>query len=809
MGADMADVNNDLYPDIFVTDMLPQYDDRLKTKTTFDDWNRYEMGYRFDYYHQFTRNMLHLNNRDGTFSEIGRLAGVYATDWSWGALIFDMDIDGRKDLFVANGIYQDLTDQDYIQYFSNREVMRSIITDNNVDYVKLIEAIPSVKVPSYAFKNRGNYTYVNKADEWGLGIPSHSNGSAYGDLDNDGDLDLVINNVNEPAFIFKNLTREKFPDQHYLSFHLIGEGNNPFAIGTSITVKTGNEFQYIEQMPMRGFQSTMDHRPLIGLGNASFADSVLVEWPDGRMTLLANIAADTILTLHQKDSKEVSNPTIGADTDQKIFFRKISGETGIDYLHTENDFVDFNRDRLIYHMISTSGPRMAKGDVNRDGLDDLYIGGAKDCPGALFVQQHDGSFIRSNQKLFDLDKTSEDTDAAFFDADQDGDLDLYVTSGGNEFPRSSTALIDRLYNNDGLGNFTRSDQMLPTGRFESSSCVRAADFDKDGIIELFVGIRLVPFLYGVPANGYLLENDGLGNFSDVTSSLAPELREIGMITDMEWQDIDGDEDLDMILTGDWMPITVFRNDQGKFINVTVSSGLKDTNGWWNCLAPGDFDLDGDIDFVAGNHGWNSRFKASKTKPVSMYINDFDQNGTVEQIICTYNGDTAYPLALKHDLVRQLPYLQKKYLKYEDYKNQTVQDIFTPEQLENTLKLEVYNLSSAIILNQGDGTFILKPFEIELQFSPIYAAWVGDIDGDRYPDILTGGNLYKVKPEVGRYDASYGAFLKGQGDGTFTYIEPGKSGLRLDGEIRDILRMGTNQGNRILVARNNDYLEIFK
>ncbi|MBS0001288.1 MAG: VCBS repeat-containing protein [Cyclobacteriaceae bacterium] len=809
MGADMADVNNDGYPDIFVTDMLPEHDARLKTKTTFDNWERYKMGYEYDYYHQFTRNMFHLNNGDGTFSEIGRLAGVDATDWSWGALIFDMDNDGLKDLFVANGIYQDLTDQDYIQYFSNREVMRSIIADNNVDYVKLIGAIPSVKVSSYAFKNKGNFSFENKADDWGLGRPSHSNGSAYGDLDNDGDLDLVINNVNETAFIYKNQSREKTPGNHFISFHLKGEGKNPFAIGASITIKTGNSYRYIEQMPMRGFQSTVDHRPLIGLGNDQRIDTLVVEWPDGRITLLEGIKSDTVLGLHQSDAKQMRHPWRGDENHINSLFKNIPGGEMLVYRHIENDFSDFDRDRLIYHMNSTSGPRIARGDVNNDGLEDIYIGGAKDSPGALYILQNDGSFLRKFQEQFDKDKVSEDTDAAFFDADQDGDLDLYVTSGGSEFPSSSTALIDRLYFNDGTGNFTRSEQILPTNRFESSSCVQAADFDEDGIMELFVGIRMVPFYYGVPANGYLLENDGHGKFHDVTENLAPELKNIGMITDMEWADIDQDGDLDMVLTGEWMPITVFRNDHGKFVSITAVSGLKDSNGWWNSLAPGDFDGDGDIDFVVGNHGRNSRFKASKEKPVSMYVNDFDRNGTVEQIITTFNGDTAYPLALKHDLLRQLPFLQKKYLKYEEYKNQTITDIFSLEQLDQAVHLEVYELSSAILMNQGNSTFDLQPLDIKLQFSPLYAFWVGDVDHDQIPDILAGGNLYRVKPEVGRYDASYGAFLKGNGDGTFTHILPKDSGFKPDGEIRDILNIKTLQGNFILVSRNNDSVLVFQ
>jgi enediyne biosynthesis protein E4 len=558
-----------------------------------------------------------------------------------------------------------------------------------------------------------------------LGRPSHSNGSAYGDLDNDGDLDLVINNVNEPASIYKNLSREKNPENHFISFHLKGEGKNPFAVGTSIVVLSAGSGRYIEQMPMRGFQSTVDHRPLLGLGADQLIDTLVVSWPDGRITLLTGIKADTVLELHQSDAIIMDYPLKLTSKNDNPLFRDVTADGMIAYQHVENDFIDFERDRLIYHMNSTQGPRMALGDVNNnDGLTDLYIGGAKDSPGALFIQRQDGHFIQRMQEQFEKDKASEDTDAELFDADGDGDLDLYVTSGGSEFPGSSTALIDRLYLNDGNGNFKRSDQLLPTSRFESSSCVKAADFDQDGIIELFVGTRMIPSYYGVPANGYLLENDGQGVFRDVTREIAPGLEKIGMITDMEWADIDQDGDLDMVITGEWMPVTIFRNDLGKFTDITNEAGLKDSHGWWNKVASGDFDADGDIDFVIGNHGLNSRFKATKTKPVTMYVNDFDRNGLVEQVICTYNGDSAYPLALKHDLVRQLPMLQKKYAKYEDYKNQTISDIFSQEQLENSITLNAYELSSSLLINEGAGKFLLKPLPMEVQLSPFMACgWV--------------------------------------------------------------------------------------
>ncbi len=805
MGADLADINNDTWPDIFVTEMLPADNGRIKTVTTFENWDRYQYNLSNGYYHQFTRNMLQLNNGDNTFSEVGRLSRVEATDWSWGALMFDMDNDGLKDIFVANGIYQDLTNQDYLQYVSNEEVIRSIVSNRDVDYKKLVELIPSTPIPNFAFHNEGNLKFTNKAAEWGLGKPGFSNGAAYGDLDNDGDLDLVVSNVNSTASIIQNQSNILHPKNAYLKFELVGTGLNTAAWGTNITLYAGKEKFYIEQMPNRGFESSMDPRPNIGLGQRAKVDSILVHWPDGRETRLRNVGTNQVIKLKQRDSAE-RGPQVESDHSHLLFTQ--ANLRGITFKHEESEFVDFDRDKLLFHMLSTEGPRLAVGDVDGDGLEDFFVGGAKEQPGELYIQQQMGGFRKSTQTTFDLDKASEDLTPSFFDADGDGDLDLYVCSGSNEFSTSSIALADRLYINEGQGQFKKSEQILPTFNFESTSVVRPNDMDGDGDLDLFVGVRSHPFLYGVPLNGYLLENDGKGTFTNVSDQRAPQLKEVGMITDAVWADVNHDGHQDLMIVGEYMPLKLFIWKDGSYSDQSESWGLGMSNGWWNVIKAVDIDQDGDVDLIVGNHGLNSRFKASNDKPVEMYINDFDRNGTVEQIICTYAGEKSYPLVLRHDLMMQIPSLKKKYLKYENYKDQTIKDIFTEEELSNSIVQRAYQLASSIFINQGDH-FTMEPLPAEAQLSTVYAIIVDDFDGDGIVDILLAGNLYGVKPEVGRYDASFGTYLRGIGSGKFAAVSSKKSGFSVDGEVRDIKRIKVGDVNYLLIARNNDSLVVYK
>ncbi|SHF35179.1 Repeat domain-containing protein [Cnuella takakiae] len=797
MGADMADINNDAHPDIFVTEMLPQSEARVKTNTTFQSWDKFQLDLQYGYYYQYTRNMLQLNLGNGHFTDIGRFAGVHATDWSWGALITDMDLDGNKDIFVANGIYQDLTNQDYIQYISNESFFKQV-SSGAADYRKMIDLIPSQPVSNYAFSNLGGLRFQNKAKEWGLADPSFSNGSAYGDLDGDGDLDLVVNNVNSPCFVYRNNAREQLTQNNYLALSLQGTAPNTYALGAQVTLYFGDKLAYQELMPMRGFQSTVDTKLVFGLGTTNKIDSIVVLWPDGKRTVQQGIAVNQHLRLSQIDA--VFN-TFSTLTSSATYFQPSTLQ--LPFTHQENPFVDFDRDKLLFHMQSTEGPRMATGDVNGDGRTDLYLCGAKGQPGSLLVQDGSGKFQPTNGDLLLQDRESEDVDALFFDADKDGDQDLYVCSGGPEASAQDLALMDRLYLNDGKGVFSRSPQALPSLTLEPSSCVRAGDWDSDGDLDLFVGIRMQAATPGVGGRGYLLQNDGRGGFTDITRRAAPELLTAGMIRDMQWWDYDKDGRKDMVLAGEWMGITVLHNEGGALrLADPKGLGLEHTRGWWNRLKVADLNGDGYEDLVALNHGENSRFRASAEKPVEWWVGDFDGNGSTEHMLTCYNGEESYPMALRHDVVGVLPVLKKQYLKYEQYREQTIRDMFTPDQLQRARHYVAEELRSVVVLNRGGKSFGVQPLPTEAQLSVLYGVEVVDVDSDGKKDLVLGGNFYESKPEVGIYDGSYGCVLKGDGRGGFSTLPVSRSGLVVQGAVRDIALVNAGGKSLLFFARNN-------
>lgn len=815
MGADIADLNNDAWPEIFVTEMTPEDIPRYRTKAVFDDWDRYQMKVNKGYHHQFPRNTLQLNNRNNSFSEIGRYSGVSATDWSWGALIFDMDNDGWKDIFVANGIYKDLLDRDFLDIYSDPSVMRTLINTEEKAILHLINQIPSVKIPNYAFINNHDLTFTNKSGEMGLETPSWSNGAAFGDLDNDGDLDLVVNNVNMKPFIYRNnlynKNNKKDNDNdnpsNFLSIRLKGEHNNSNATGAMVRVYAGGIVFSQELIPTRGFQSTSDNRLHFGLGSIERIDSVLVVWPDGYYSVVTAPEINRLMNLSRKDipAKEY----IPAKSNYLPIFRQTEDLKAPFFTHQENRFNDFERNMLLLKMISNEGPDIDVGDINGDGLEDLFICNAKDSPSGLITQDKKGSFISVSDITFQKYSASEDICSALFDAEGDGDLDLYVATGGPEYPSASSALADILYINNGNGKFTRTDERLPSGIYESNSCVKPEDFDNDGDIDLFIGTRLKPFSYGVPATSSLLENDGKGNFKNVTSEKASKLKNVGMVTDMNWADIDNDGDRDMIIIGDWMPVKFLINEQGIFRDITSQTGLRKSEGFWHRIIAKDLNNDGLIDFVLGNEGLNSRFRADSVRPLTMYINDFDMNGTVEQVICVTDGSNEYPLAGKDDMVTQIPSLRKKFLKYNDYKDATMTDIFSSDVLARSLKLYAYRSETSVLLNKGNYRFEMISLPAEAQFSPVYAIAAEDFDHDGICDILVGGNQYRIKPEIGINDASYGLFLKGIGHTEWKALLPAESGMLVRGEIRDFESLKVRNRNILVIAMNNDKIQLYE
>ncbi|MFH0843397.1 MAG: VCBS repeat-containing protein [Bacteroidota bacterium] len=803
MGNDVGDINNDGLLDVIVLDMLPDDEKIRKQSGGEDDYELSEIKLESGYNHQFVRNTLQLNLGGGMFSEIGRLAGIYSTDWSWSPLFCDVDNDGWKDLFITNGIYRRANDLDYIKFLTGGNRMFPSKDNSNVSNKNLYEKMPLYPNVSYIYKNNGDLTFSNMAKEWGFNTRSYSNGSTYADLDNDGDLDLIVNNINAPAYIYRN-NAGTLTNNHFLSVVLKGKGMNTRGIGARITLYCEGKQQVAEQFPTRGFLSATSDLLHFGLGKVDVIDSVTVRWPDLSEQVISNVPADTTITFEIIYASNPLQKNLQFKGNTKLFSPTLID--GLDFSHKEDGWVDFYREQLIPHSLSAEGPALAVTDANGDGLDDLFIGGAKGQPAKIFVQRNNGSFKALEIPMLARERFADDVDAAFFDADGDGDNDLYIVHGGNEYAIGDPLLTDLLLINNGKGGFCKGQLPFMS---HNGSCIRPCDFDSDGDMDLFVGSRSVPGAYGLSPDQFLLENDGTGNFKDVTESIISTVRNALMVTDACWTDFDNDLDPDLVLAGEWMKVTIFRNDNGHFTEVTDEAGLNETSGWWNCIHAADVDTNGYMDLICGNLGLNSMLKASVKEPVEMYLNDFDNNGMVDQVICSFQNGISYPVASLDELVSQISSLGIKYETYSDFGGKTVTDIFGKNAIDQSIIKRAEVFESCIFLNNGDGTFRRIILPAEAQFSPLRSIVVNDLNKDGRPDMVLAGNNYSVRPSLGRHDASYGWVLINNPSGGYNTIMPGRSGLAIKGDTRKILEI-TIAGKQYLVAAvNNGDLQIFE
>ena len=831
MGNDLADMNNDGLLDVVVVDMMPEREDIRKSSVFADPFNIDYLKQRFGYHFQYRRNTLLLNRGNalkpipGTdtpfnlFSEIGQLAGIHATDWSWAPLFVDLDNDGYKDLFVSNGIYRRLNDLDYLDHLKKNEVQLELNSrkfQSNpapIDSDKLAEILqyaPSIPLPNYIFQSQGDLSYINRAEEWGLADPGFSSGAAYADFNNDGGMDLVVNNTNGPATIYKNLiyldNLDSLDKNNYIKIQLIGEDLNTYGIGSKVLIYTNEKTFFQELMATRGFQSAVEPVLNFGLGNAKMIDSLRVIWSTGEHQLLFNIIANQRIRLYQRNATDSYQYETKMKTNK--MFQDVSEISHIDYKHQENTFIEYNREPFIPHFLSMEGPAFDVADINNDGLVDVYLGGGKHQPGAIYLQNKRGEFKIVVDSVFIRDSHGEDVDAAFFNANNDEFSDLYVAKGGNEFFAKMEPLKDCLYFGVGKGKFVKSQSALPD-IYANSACVKPADIENDGDMDLFIGTRSVPREYGVIPKSFILINDGTGHYTDQTTAYAAALSETGMVTDALWLDLNKDSLKDLVVVGEWMPIRIFYNSADVLTEVTDQYGLQNTTGWWNTLVAGDLNNDGHSDLVVGNLGLNSFLKTSITQPVQLYIDDFSGNNKLEQILTYYNGSKDYPLASRDLMIENIPFLQEKYPTYADYAGEAIDDIFTKDQLQSATLRQVVEFASVVMINNGNETFTKNILPIEAQFSPNYSLLIDDINNDGFQDLITGGNFSGVPPDLGRYDASFGEIFLGDGQGSFTSLNFHTSGFVVNGEIRQMKKIkNPNNQDRILVARNNHTVAIF-
>jgi hypothetical protein len=819
MGNDIGDINNDGWLDFITVDMVSNNNYDLKTSMSGMDPKRFQDQVDKGLHHQYMFNTLQLNNGDmldggvPAFSDIAQIAGVSNTNWSWAPLLFDMNNDGWQDLFVSNGVMRSFRNNDFIIYKRKRvmQLYEDLKKTQNRDslikkyYEDLLTLMPEKKEVNLLYLNNKNFTFSEMSGEWNLTKPTSTNGAAYADLDNDGDLDIIGNNINDAAFVYRNNTNE-LEQSNYLKVKLKGTLVNVDGIGARVTIETDGVKQTKELYLSRGFQSSVSRVLHFGVGASSSIQTLKVDWPDGQTQTIAEVVPNQQITLDYKNSVGM----VVASIRENVTFQDATHKAGISYKHVENEFDDYKRESLLPHKMSQNGPGLSTGDINNDGLDDFYVGGAKNQSSALFVQQKDGSFNSVLESLWAKDKGHEDVASVFFDADKDGDLDLYVVSGGSE-EKKGQYYQDRFYENLGDGEFLKAQAALPDF-LNSGSCVKPGDFDNDGDLDLFVGGKLIPGNYPLPADSYLLKNESQGGnikFVDVTKELAPFMTELGMVSDAEWVDVDNDNNLDLVIVGEWMPIKIIKNTGSEFVDISKESGLENQVGWWYSVACADFDKDGDKDFIVGNLGENYKYQASPTEPFEVYARDFDKSGSLDIVLGYHENGIAYPLRGRECSSNQMPFIKEKFPSYNDYGLADMSTVYGKESLEKSLHYAATTFATSYIENLGGMKFNIQQIDALAQFSSVNSILIDDFNKDGNLDVVLSGNLYQAEVETPRNDSGYGAFLEGNGKGGFKALFPNQSGLFVKGDVKNaaIINTPTNANKRIIFGKNDDEVQV--